>query len=77
MRGKAITVLVVDDEERIRRFEKRLLESDGQVRVVGEADNGHSAATLARELSPDVILMDISMPVMNGFDAAKNPAGLP
>lgn len=71
MHGKPITVLVVDDEERIRRFEKLLLESDSKVRVVGEADNGHSAATLARELSPDVILMDISMPVMNGFDAAK------
>jgi CheY-like chemotaxis protein len=71
MRGKAITVLVVDDEERIRRFEKLLLESDSKVRVVGEADNGQSATTLARELSPDVVLMDISMPVMNGFDAAK------
>ena len=71
MQRKPITVLVVDDEERIRRFERMLLESDSKMHVVGEADNGDSAATLARELSPDVILMDISMPVMNGFDAAK------
>jgi two-component system, NarL family, nitrate/nitrite response regulator NarL len=71
MRSKPITVIVVDDEERIRRFARLILESDKKVRVVGEADNGRSATALARELCPDVIVMDISMPVMNGLDAAK------
>jgi YesN/AraC family two-component response regulator len=71
MQRKPITVLVVDDEERIRRFARLLLESDSKVSVIGEADNGRSATALARELSPDVIIMDISMPVMNGLDAAR------
>ncbi len=71
MQRRPITVLVVDDEARIRRFARLLLESDNKVSVVGEADNGQAAAALARELSPDVIVMDISMPVMNGLDAAR------
>jgi len=71
MPHRPITVLVVDDEARIRRFARLLLESDSKVSVVGEADNGEAAAALARELSPDVIVMDISMPVMNGLDAAR------
>jgi DNA-binding NarL/FixJ family response regulator len=68
---KPITVLVVDDEEKIRRFARLLLESDSEVSVVGEADNGRAATQLARQLAPDVILMDISMPVMNGLEAAR------
>lgn len=71
MQRKPITVLVVDDEARIRRFARLLLESDSKVSVVGEADNGRAAAAMARELSPDIILMDISMPEMNGLEAAK------
>lgn len=71
MQRKPITVLVVDDEARIRRFARLLLESDSKVSVVGEADNGRAATDMARELSPDIILMDISMPEMNGLEAAK------
>lgn len=71
MQRKPITVLVVDDEARIRRFARLLLESDSKVSVVGEADNGRVAADMARQLSPDVILMDISMPEMNGLEAAR------
>lgn len=71
MRNRPITVLVVDDEARIRRFARLLLERDNKLSVIGEADNGSSAAALAQELSPDVIVMDISMPVMNGIDAAR------
>jgi YesN/AraC family two-component response regulator len=63
--------MIVDDEERIRRLTRHLLETDGELKIVGEADNGQAAAALARELSPDIILMDISMPVMNGLDAAR------
>jgi DNA-binding NarL/FixJ family response regulator len=71
MPRKPITVLVVDDEEKIRRCARLLLEEDGKVRVVGEAENGESATLMARALSPDVIVMDISMPVMNGLEAAR------
>jgi two-component system invasion response regulator UvrY len=71
MPSRPITVIVVDDEERIRRFARLLLESDSKVTVIAEADNGQSAADLARKLSPDVVLMDISMPVMNGLDATR------
>jgi YesN/AraC family two-component response regulator len=71
MQGKRITVMVVDDEARIRRLARLLLERDSKVSVVAEADNGRAAATLAHELHPDVILMDISMPIMNGLDAAR------
>ncbi|HEY6465880.1 MAG TPA: response regulator transcription factor [Candidatus Acidoferrales bacterium] len=71
MQHKPITVLVVDDEARIRRFARLLLESDSKVSVVGEAENGRAATDMARELSPDVILMDISMPEMNGLEAAR------
>jgi DNA-binding NarL/FixJ family response regulator len=71
MPRKPITVLVVDDEEKMRRFARLLLESDEKFSVVGEADNGRAAATMVKELSPDVVVMDISMPEMNGFDAAR------
>jgi YesN/AraC family two-component response regulator len=71
MQPKPITVLLVDDEERIRRSARLLLDDDKEVRVVGEADNGRSAAEMACKLCPDVIVMDISMPIMNGLDAAR------
>ncbi len=71
MPSKPITVIVVDDEERIRRFARLLLETDSAVCVIGEADNGRSAADMARELCPDIVVMDISMPVMNGLDATR------
>ncbi|HTZ76170.1 MAG TPA: response regulator transcription factor [Candidatus Aquilonibacter sp.] len=71
MPSKPITVIVVDDEERIRRFARLLLETDSALAVIGEADNGRSAADLARELCPDIVVMDISMPVMNGLDATR------
>ena len=45
------------------------LEADDQLAVVGEARNGEEALRLARELSPDIVLMDLLMPVMNGVDA--------
>jgi len=68
---KPITVLLVDDEDRVRLAVRHLLENDERFRVVGEAADGRSATQLSRELIPDVVIMDISMPSMNGLEAAR------
>ena len=65
-----IRVVIADDESIIRMDLKTLLEEMGHV-VVGEAVDGQKALELARMLKPDVVIMDIKMPVMDGLDAAK------
>lgn len=65
-----IKVVIADDESIIRLDLKTLLEEMGHI-VVGEAADGQRAIELARGLKPDVVIMDIKMPVMDGLDAAK------
>ncbi|MCE5198858.1 MAG: response regulator [Armatimonadota bacterium] len=65
-----IRVVIADDESIIRMDLKALLEEMGHV-VVGEAADGQKALELTRTLKPDVVIMDIKMPVMDGLDAAK------
>lgn len=67
----SIGVLIVDDHKIMREGLKSLLESEDGVQVFGEADNGRLAVQLAQELEPDVILMDLTMPEMNGIDATR------
>lgn len=67
----AIRVLVVDDEPAIRRGLTMRLLLEPDVEVVGEASNGFAAIELARELQPDVIVMDVRMPVMDGITATR------
>lgn len=66
----AITVLVADDHRLLRDSLRRSLEEEG-LKVVGEAGDGETAVRLARDLRPNVVLMDISMPVLDGIAAAR------
>jgi DNA-binding NarL/FixJ family response regulator len=69
--AKKIKVLLVEDHVVVRQSLCRLLESEGNCGVVGQAKNGREAVELAASLSPDVILMDIAMPVLNGLGATR------
>src|SRR5277367_2718357 len=66
-----ISVLLVDDHGLVRRGFRRMLEDEGDLQVSGEASNGEDAVRLARELRPDVIVMDCALPGMSGLAAAR------
>ncbi|GAC1427837.1 MAG: hypothetical protein NVS1B11_17890 [Terriglobales bacterium] len=70
------SILIVDDNAAVRRSLRRVLESHPQWEVCGEAANGCEAITKAQQLQPDLIVLDLSMPVMNGLDAAGAIKGL-
>jgi two-component system, NarL family, nitrate/nitrite response regulator NarL len=64
-------VLIVDDHDIVRQGVRRILETEDDWEVCGEASNGQEALRLSRELKPDAIIMDVTMPVMNGLEATK------
>ena len=66
-----VKIMAVDDNHRFRETLKHHLQQEPEVTVVGEACNGEEAVQLATELKPDLVLMDISMPRVNGLAAAK------
>lgn len=66
-----ISILIVDDHALFRQGLRRILESDHGFTVVGEATDGSEAIQMARELHPNIILMDISMPHLNGLEATQ------
>lgn len=66
-----LRILLVDDHEIVREGVKLLVNSQRDLKVVGEAENGEIAIEKTRELNPDIILMDVSMPELNGMKATK------
>src|SRR5277367_3209137 len=72
MRGIGVVtlrILIVDDEKAVRTALGRLLATRKEWQVVGEAADGATAIGMARELQPDIVIMDITMPQMNGLEA--------
>jgi len=66
-----ISVLLTDDHVLVRTGIRRLLEDSKQIKIVGEADCGEDSITLAQQLQPDVILMDVNMPGIGGVEACR------
>ena len=68
---KLISILLVDDSPEVRQGIRMFLESESDFKVVGEAENGLEGVILAAKLFPDVVLMDVSMPKLNGLQATR------
>ena len=68
---KPIRIIIADDHTIVRQGLARLLEDQSDLKVVGEAINGRVAVEKALALKPDIVIMDIAMPLMNGIEAAK------
>ena len=71
----SIKVLLADDHKITREGLRSLLEKDGNMEVIGQAEQGRQAVQLAGELLPDVVIMDVSMPDLNGIEATRQIVG--
>lgn len=71
MKEKVIKVLLADDHDLIRQGLKRIIEFEDNLQVVGEADNGEKVISLIEITCPDIILLDMKMPLMDGLDVLK------
>ena len=67
----AVRILIADDDASIRRLLRRLIENHNDWSVCGDAHDGQDAVGKAAELKPDVVVLDLAMPQMNGFEAAR------
>ena len=67
----AVRVLIVDDQEPFRLAARMVVEATDGFEVVGEAETGEDSVTMAAELVPDLVLMDVNLPGINGLDATR------
>jgi len=75
-KAKSITVLLADDHPIVRDGIRQLLESAADIVVIAEAADGEEALRLVRDVNPDVLLLDMEMPVLSGLDVARRLAGV-
>src|SRR6267143_4325421 len=68
---RKITVILADDHKVVRQGLRALLEAEEDMSVVGEAENGREAVQMSKRLQPDVVVMDIGMPSLNGLEATR------
>jgi DNA-binding NarL/FixJ family response regulator len=66
-----LKVLIADDHEIVRQGLRSMLEAKGDCQIVGEAANGRQAVSMTRDLSPDVVILDVGMPTLNGTEATR------
>jgi DNA-binding NarL/FixJ family response regulator len=71
MNNNKITVLIAEDHTIVREGMRALLASEADIRIVAEAENGQEAVKLALSIRPDVVVMDIAMPLLNGMEATR------
>ena len=67
----SLRIIIADDHQMLRQVLRALLDGDTDLEVVGEAENGHEAVRLCKQLKPDVVIMDVGMPELNGMEATR------
>ena len=66
-----ITAILADDHVLVREGLKQILEFDGSIKIIGEASNGQECIDLLKTISPDIVLLDINMPILNGLEVIE------
>ncbi len=71
MKYQQINIVIADDHTIVRQGLRKLLEEENYIKIIGEAENGRDAVQKVEKLKPDVIIMDIAMPILNGIEASR------